>query len=97
MANHRKRSREDWQKIIREYEESGLTIKDFSKEAGVSAWSIKDWRKKFRIESDTFVELACPSIGAEYSIVLSNGRELRVSGSFSEKRVKQLIGVLEEC
>lgn len=97
MRKKAKKSQEDWRQIIQEYEESGLTLKEFSKERGVNTWSLRDWRKRLGSKTGAFVEVALPGGGAEYSIQLRNGRELRVSGAFSEKRVRQLIEVLERC
>jgi len=46
-----------------------------------------------------FREVALPATSGagEYVVTLKNGRELRVPTLFSEKRVKQLIDILERC
>lgn len=89
--------RAHWQRVYREYCESGLSIREFSDERRVSYWSLKAWAKRFESEGRKFIEIGVPLASPEYTLVLRNGRELRIPGLFSEKRLRQLIGVVEEC
>ena len=89
-----------WRRIYQLFEESGLTCKDFSRERGVNYYTFKGWSQKFSKEASrrgAFVEIGLPLATQEYTIVLKGGRELRVSGSFSAVRVKQLIELCEAC
>ncbi len=44
-----------------------------------------------------FVEVGTLPSNATYTVVLRNGREVRVDGGFSEARVRQLIQVCESA
>src|SRR5215470_5555729 len=37
-----------WRQRIAEHERSGLSVKDFCKERGLTAWSFYSWRKRLR-------------------------------------------------
>jgi hypothetical protein len=89
--------RTQWRRLYQEYVESGLNAKEFSRERRVLYWSLKAWVKRFEAEGSKFVEIGAPLVSPEYTLVLRNGRELRISGLFSERRLRQLIGVVEEC
>ena len=39
---------DEWRERIAEQARSGLSIKQFCKESGVTAWSFYDWRKRLR-------------------------------------------------
>lgn len=97
MRKAKRKDANQWRQIVAEYRESGLSLKDFSEERGLSAWALRSWCKRTEDAGGAFVEVSLPGAGAEYAVVLRNGRELKVSGSFSEKRVRQLIAVLEQC
>lgn len=98
MRRKRPKDASEWRQVIGEFEESGLSAKDFCEERGLNTWTLRDWRKRVEKQDGKFIEVSLPAgAAAEYSVVLRNGRELKVSGSFSEKRVRQLIAVLEQC
>lgn len=87
--------------LHRAYSESGQTITEFSRERGTSYWRVKAAVRKTEAElqrGGDFQEVALPALdGGEYAVTLRSGRELRVPAHFSEKRVRQLIGILETC
>jgi len=98
MSGKKRRSASEWRGIVSEYEQSGLSLKEFSRERGLSEWSVRQWRKRSAGGIGEFVEVTLPSSGAApYSVLLRNGRELRLGSTFSEKRVEQLVEVLERC
>jgi transposase-like protein len=97
MRKIKRKGAAEWRQLVAEFGESGLTVKDFCEERGINTWTLRDWRRRIEAQEGGFVEVTLPGAGAEYSVVLGNGRELKVSGSFSEKRVRQLIAVLEQC
>ena len=39
---------EMWRERIAEHDRSGLCVKDFCKERGLTAWSFYSWRKRLR-------------------------------------------------
>lgn len=82
--------------------ESGQTVTEFSRELGTSYWRVKAAVRKTESEQQrggSIREVALPGIGGngEYAVMLRSGRELRVPAHFSEKRVRQLIEILETC
>lgn len=89
------------QRLYQEFMESGQSMREFSIERGVAYWVLKGAIKKTEAKSgsDGFREVALPATGGagEYVVSLKNGRELRVPTLFSEKRVRQLIDILERC
>ena len=95
--------RERWRGIYEEYEKSGLTFKAYSGERGLSLNSLRGWARRFRGEerngegSGKFVEVSYGNPSVPYSVLLKNGRELRVGTGFSGERVKELVGILESC
>jgi hypothetical protein len=89
-----------WRRMHQAFLESGLTTKDFCQERGVNYYTFKDWSKRFAKEAPqrgAFVEIGLPLSRQEYTIVLKNGRELRLGASFGAARVRQLIELCEAC
>ena len=98
MSQVKQEREQKWRKIYQEYVGSGLGLKAFSEEQGINHYTFKVWAKRFKAESGAqFKELSLVGGGGTYVVVLRNGRELKLSGSFNEARVRQLIGVCESC
>lgn len=77
---------DQWRARIAEQERSGLPVKQFCKERGLTAWSFYDWRKRLR-ESAAPVRFALverragsqePVISADLEIVFAGGEQLRI-------------------
>ena len=89
--------------LYQEYMESGQSMKGFSTERGLNYWVLKSAIKKTEAEvsagGTNFQEVALPAnaVGSGYTVRLRNGRELEIPALFSEKRVRQLVEVLEQC
>jgi hypothetical protein len=99
MARRGEAIRLKWLGVYRAYEGSGLTVRDFCRERGVNYYTFKGWQQRFgKEEGGGFRELV-PVAGdeASYSVVLRNGRELRLGAGFSAARVRQLVELLESC
>ena len=87
-----------WRAVHEEFSSSGLSIKEFCAERKINYHTFKGWQKQFAKENKgAFLEVATLPSSASYAVVLRSGRELRVSGSFSEARVRQLIRVCEDA
>jgi len=86
-----------WRRIYQEFRASGQSCRKFSAERRIPNSNLKYWARKFESEQSAFVEIAAPTAAAEYTLVLRNGRELRIPGMFSEQRLRQLIAVVEAC
>lgn len=91
----------DWRQLVKDYDESGLNVKEFSEERGIKYHTMKWWLRKRAqetnksSESNNFVELSILEVQTEYGIRFSNGRELYLKGSYSVARVKQLMELVE--
>ncbi len=88
--------------LYQSYSESGQTIGEYSRERGTTPWRVKHAVRKTEMERSSkhgFQEISASGIesGGEYSVTLKNGRELRIPAHFSDKRVRQLIEILETC
>ena len=87
-------------RIHQKFTESGQTIAEYARERGLTAWKVKHAVRKSEAESAGGVvqEVVLPlGGGGEFTVTLRSGRELRVPPHFSEKRVRQLIAILETC
>lgn len=91
--------------LYRAYTESGQTMTEFAKERGTTYWRVKAAVKKSELEaggraSALFQEVPLPAAGlspGDYTVTLRNGRELVIPAHFTEKRVRQLVEILESC
>ena len=85
--------------LYRAYRESNQTVAEFCRERGESLWRVRTAIRRTEEEaSGTFQEVALPvGDSGSYRVRLLNGREVYVPQYFNEKRVAQLIRVLETC
>lgn len=102
MPKETMKQRTDRLNLYRMYSESGQTACEFSRERGVSSWKIRSAVKKTEAEGTRgiFQEVSLPEVSggvSEYTVTLRNGRELRLPVHFTEKRVRQLVEILETC
>lgn len=74
----RRRSREDWERLVASYEAGDQTREAFCTEHGISGSSLSYWRGKLR-EEPGFIELATPKLGGwEIELGLGEGVVLRL-------------------
>ncbi len=95
--------------LYESYRASGQTVKDFSRECGVEenkvkyavrVHSVKRSPARAEAEPCAFREIPVkPFSGgsAEYTVVLANGRFLKVPPQFEEQSLRKLMEVLEAC
>lgn len=91
--------------------ESGMSVTDFAASAGVSAWTLYQWRRRLaeddggREAAPRLVEVAVlPSAApataraaASLSVELRSGHRLEVQAGFDGNELRRLIKVLESC
>ena len=91
-----------WRARIAEQERSGLSVKQFCKERGLTAWSFYDWRKRLR-ESAAPVRFALverrsgrqkPAISADVEIVFARGEQLRIRSGVDGATLRMVIEAL---
>jgi transposase-like protein len=105
----RRRSQAEVERIVAEYEASGLARRAFCEKHGLSLSTLSRHRKRQSLRSESAetghwvaVELSAaeksPSSqpGSELSVLLSTGRRIEVRGGFDTKVLQQLVRVLEQ-
>lgn len=97
-----------WYRAVLERQaESGLSVTDFAASAGVSAWTLYDWRRRLagsdgdrgaapRLVEVTVVPTPAPT-GTGIRVRLRSGHRLDVRAGFDDHELRRLIGVLESC
>jgi hypothetical protein len=99
-----------WRKIIRGQQASGLSVAEYCRRAGVSAWSLYSWRLRLRPQRKAtakFVEVKVTRPNAEgsaeeqhpsssgLSLCLPGSRCIMVRSGFDEQTLLALLHVLE--
>jgi hypothetical protein len=80
------RSREEWRAIVEKFETSGLSTREFCRQEGVGAESLRRWRKRLAASAAAnFVDVLPATVvagrsGWELDLELPGGWRLRVRG-----------------
>src|SRR5437868_2754356 len=103
------RGREDkeryWRRLVREWERSGLTVRAFCEEQGVSEPSFYAWRRTLQDRTATAPNFVPVRVTAEpamdrrpgdVELVLADGRLLRLGPGFDAATLQRLLAVLRE-
>ncbi len=89
--------------LCQEYQNSGESMSCFSRAKGIPFWRLRAAIKKTESETafpgSSFQEIMTIPLtgGSEFTVVLRNGRALKIPATFNEKSVAQLVTVLERC
>lgn len=92
---------EQWRGRIAEQQRSGLSIKQFCEERGLTLWSFYDWRKRLRetglvrfalVERRSQPE-AFSSSNAEVEIVFGTGERLRIRSGVDAATLRTAVAV----
>jgi transposase-like protein len=105
----RRRSQAEVERLVAEYEASGLGRQAFCKKHGLSLSTLNRHRKRQQRPSEPVatghwvaVELsdtgpaAASRLGSELAVLLVSGRRIEVRGGFDPKVLEQLVRVLEQ-
>jgi hypothetical protein len=93
---------DQWRARITEQERSGLSVKQYCEERGLTAWSFYDWRKRLR-ESAAPVRFALVERGsgsqrsassADVAIVFAGGEQLRIRSGVDGATLRIVIEAL---
>jgi hypothetical protein len=99
------RKEQHWRQHIRDWQRSGLSIRDFCSRRGLSQPSFYAWRSELQrrdSEQPLFVPIRplvddlCPSSIPALEVFLAGGRRIRVAPGFDAATLRQLLVVLEE-
>jgi hypothetical protein len=98
----KKRSGRDGQRLIEEFEGSGLTRRQFCERSNIPLTTLDYWRwKKMQASKPKprLVEVAveAPPVSPGFTITLRNGRRVEAAWGFDELRLSQLIRILESA
>jgi transposase-like protein len=90
-----------WRERVAEHSRSGLSVKQFCKERGISAWSFYSWRKRLRevgpvrfalIERGPVREES--AVDAQLEVVLVSGERVRIGSGVEATTLRLVMGVL---
>lgn len=109
-GKQRRRSRAEVDRLVAEYEASGLSRQDFCLKQGLALATLDRYRKRRRQGRETSsgnsrlikVELSGPQQaagggqGGELAVVLPGGRRIEVRSGFNADLLGQLVRVLEQ-
>ena len=107
----RRRSREEVERLVDEYETSGLGRQEFCKKHGLSLSTLNRHRKRKQMQlgkqmpGRRFIPVEISAIKQEASkqktgellVWLSSGRRIEVRGGFDAKVLGQLVRLLEQA
>jgi len=90
-----------WRQRIAEHERSGLSVKDFCKERGLTAWSFYSWRKRLRETGPVRFALVErgpvrqeSALEAQLELVLANGERLRIGAGVEAATLRLVVEAL---
>ena len=98
------RRREDWQQLISEHKQSGLTVKAFCQKQGVSEALFYSWRKRV-VSGDQpsrFALVATNGVAPTAAelpplqLVLAGGERLEIPSGTDEATLRTVLGLLRQ-
>jgi len=101
--------RQFWQMVMETWQDSGLSVRQFCKNEGLSEPSFYFWRRKLNQTKSTpgsqqatvsgaFIEVSIPSNApAALELVLSSGNILRIGTAADSSALSRVISVLREA
>jgi transposase len=98
------RRREDWQQLISEYQQSGLTVKAFCQKHGVGEALFYSWRKRVVAEDQParFALVATNGVAPSapvlqpLQLVLAGGERLEIPSGTDEATLRTVLGLLRQ-
>ena len=113
MSNVQKSDSEQqqfWQMVMETFKSSGLSVRNFCKQEGLSEPAFYSWRKKLTkndepaeneqkdADSSAFIEVSMPKNNpATLELVLSSGNTLRISSGTDSKTLTDVLSALCEA
>ena len=87
-------SRQEWQKRVERWQDSGLSAEQFASELGINAGTLKFWRYTAGALPLIEVHAAAAARAELFELELGGGRRLRIPASFETSALKRLLAVL---
>ena len=93
-----RKSKQQVQRTIREFESSGLTRREFCQQRGIPITTLDYWRRtQQRKPRLVEVSVASDETASGFSLGLANGRRIESSWRFSEDDLARLIRIAESA
>ena len=91
----KKRKREEWEKLVKEQEQSGKSVSAWCRARGISESTYSYWRQQYGSgkAGSEFVRI----YGAEPLVITSGGYRVEVSGGFDGEALKRVLGVIKDA
>jgi transposase-like protein len=101
MSRTQEERRQFWRKLIGQQEQSGLSVRAFSKQHGTSEHSFYQWRKRLAERLPMKFALletnrAAPTAVAAGEVILASGERLRIAPGIDASTLRQVLSVLRE-
>lgn len=102
MTEEARAKAEQWRERIAEQQHSGLSVKQFCTERGLTLWSFYDWRKRLReagpvrfalVERRSQRETSSSSNG-DLQIVFASGERLHIRAGVDAATLRTVVEVL---
>ena len=109
-SNKETDQRQFWQMAVEAWQASGLSVRQFCKQEGLSEPSFYGWRKRLKKSSgpkpehrtdcspESFIQVSLPTASAPaIELVLSSGHTLRISVGVDRKTLTAILSALGEA
>ena len=95
--------------LLKEQEDSGLSVSEFAEEVGLSAATLYSWRRRLRgreddarllevsVIGDDGSSLGSPGLGGPLVLQVGERMRIEVRSDFDEDALARLLGVLDRC
>ncbi len=90
---------DQWRELLGEHGRSGLTVKQFCQERGITQWSFYAWRKRLRGQGTVrFALVERGRVGSEpaagLELILTTGERLRIGGGVDGATLRMVLEAL---
>jgi transposase-like protein len=101
MSRTQEERRQFWLRLIAEQEQSGLSVRAFSKQHRTSEHSFYQWRKRLAERLPMKFALvethrAAPAAVAAVEVIVASGERLRIATGIDAATLRLVLGVLRE-
>lgn len=97
-----------WQMVMDTFKSSGLSVRSFCKQEGLSEPAFYSWRRKLsdsnskqsvqeEIKPSAFLEVSIPQNSSILELLLSSGNTLRIHPGTDTKTLSDVLSVLREA
>lgn len=94
----KRRSAGEVEVLVREFEASGLTRREFSQRQGIAVTMLDSWRRKRSGEAKLVeVKVLDEAARGDFRLSLRNGRRIESAWSFADKDLARLIRLAESA